>query len=116
MVTWPSSLPQSPMATSYSEVVPNNIIRTEMDSGAAKVRRRTTAAPRFLRISYIMDKTQIATLDDFYLTSLKSGSLKFSFTNPRTNMVENVRFMKQPEYISENGNYFRVNLTLEVMP
>ena len=115
MANWPSSLPSMPLSDGFSEIVPDNIIRTNMDTGASKIRRRTTASPRLLNVSYLLSKADINVLDDFYLTTLKSGSLIFSYNHPRTNISENVRFLKKPEYISTNGEYFKVNISLEIL-
>ncbi len=45
MATWPATLP-APALSSLRETPPDNLIRTQMDKGPAKVRRRTTANVR----------------------------------------------------------------------
>ncbi|QLH37711.1 MAG: hypothetical protein HWD60_00095 [Defluviicoccus sp.] len=40
---WPSSLPQKPLVDGFSETAPNLVVRSPMDVGPAKVRRRATA-------------------------------------------------------------------------
>ena len=116
MADWPITLPISPLSDGYSETEDNNIIRTKMGTGPAKIRRRATAVPSKIGVAYILDKTQIAILDDFYSATLKSGSLSFNYTHPRTSVVENTRFLKPPEYSSQNGEYFSVSLQLEILP
>ncbi len=43
---WPPSLPQRPLAQGFSEQAPDTLIRTQMEAGPPKVRRRFTAGIR----------------------------------------------------------------------
>jgi len=115
-IEWPSMLPARPLAESYAEEVPDNVIRTATDQGPAKLRRRTTAAVRGLQLAYILSAAQTAMLDVFYLTDLKAGSLPFLQIHPRTGESVVMRFKSPPEYASLNGGYFRVTLALEILP
>jgi len=116
MTIWPDTLPASPLLDSFREKVPDFVIRTSMEQGPAKLRRRTTAAVRLLFVSYMMSKDQVTALEAFYLTTLQGGSLFFDFTHPRTETTVSCRFVKPPEYGSGNGNFFRVTIELEVLP
>ena len=113
---WPLTLPASPLAESYAETAPDNIIRTATDQGPAKLRRRTTAAVRALRFACILSAAQTEILDTFYLEDLQGGSLPFLHTHPRTAAAAVMRFKAPPEYISLNGGYFRATLDLEILP
>lgn len=115
MPSWPNTLP-SPLSDHFQETTPNTVLRTDMEQGPAKVRRRTTAAVRSLSLHYLMSKAQVATLESFYITTLQGGSLSFAFTHPRTGSAVTCRFVKPPEYNSENGNFFRVSFDLEILP
>ncbi len=116
MPSWPNTLPVSPLLDGFRETVPNAVVRTDMEQGPAKIRRRTTAAVRALSVSYLMSKAQVETLETFYLTTLMSGSLPFDFTHPRNSVSVSCRFVQPPAYGSANGNYFKVMLALEVLP
>ncbi len=116
MVDWPTALPDKPLAEGFAETVPDQVLRTEMDQGPAKLRRKTTAGVRRIQAKYILSATQVAALDSFYDTDLKAGSLSFSYTHPRTGVLETVRFMAPPEYASVNGHYFQTNLQMEILP
>jgi len=48
---WPPSLPQSPLGDSFAEQPPNLIVRSPMDVGPAKVRRRSTAGVSRLQLA-----------------------------------------------------------------
>jgi len=116
MTTWPTTLPTYPLLDNYVETVPETVIRTEMDQGPAKIRRKTTAGVRKLNVSYFLNKEQVAALDEFYLTTLKGGALEFDFVHPRNSSDIVCRFTAPPEYKAANGNYFEVNLELEILP
>ncbi len=76
-ITWPITLPAYPLLEKYAEAMPNTTIRTDMETGPAKVRQRTTAGVRRLSVGYLLSKAQVSTLEEFYLTILKGGSLSF---------------------------------------
>ena len=113
---WPLMLPTSPLAESYTETAPDNIIRTAADQGPEKLRRRTTANVRNLRLAYILSAVQTELLDGFYLEALKGGSLPFLQAHPRTGEEAVMRFKAPPDYIALNGGYFRATLDLEILP
>lgn len=116
MPSWPGTLPAAPLADGFRETIPDTAIRTDMEQGPAKVRRRTTAAVRRLTLSYILDKDEIVSLETFFVTTLMGGALSFTFTHPRTAVVETCRFTKPPGYAALNGNFFKVDIELEILP
>ena len=116
MATWPTSLPL-PLANTLKETPPESSIRTQMDKGPAKVRRRTTAAVRPLSFEMVCDTTQIQTLDDFYVTDTAGGSDEFIYTHPRTNAAVSARFTAPPQYSDINvGSHYNVSIQLEILP
>lgn len=116
MPVWPSTLPSSPLLDGFRETVPDNVLRTDMERGPAKTRRRTTSAVRKLSVNYLMSKAQVADLETFYGTELLGGSIAFDTMHPRSAAAISCRFVKPPVYSSANGEYFRVALELEVLP
>lgn len=116
MTAWPNSLPAYPLLDGFQETVPKTVIRTDMEQGPAKVRLRTTAAVRKMSLNYLMSKAQVTALETFYLATLQGGALAFDFTHPRSNAYVSCRFVKPPEYITTNGNFFKVSIELEVLP
>ena len=62
MATWPGTLPDYVMQSGFSETLPNNVIRTKMEVGPPKMRRRGTAAPRPMKWKLYMTTAQVATL------------------------------------------------------
>lgn len=104
-----------PLAAGLQESLPNNLTRTPMETGPAKVRRRTTSSPYQISIPYVLTGEDTATLDAFYLTTLMSGALSFTMLHPRTGQQITCRFLSQPQYAWDDG-YYRTVLSLEVLP
>lgn len=114
MPTWPAGLPQTPLQQ-YEEEPPKNLIRTEMDAGPAKVRKRFTAGVRVYRVTYLLDGADITTLDNFFITDTEFGALSFNFPHPRTGTTISVRFVRSPRY-SGSGALFGVSMEIEELP
>jgi len=76
---WPASLPQSYLLLGGSETAPNLILRTQMDAGPAKTRKRFTAGVRQMRVQWLMSRSQKDTFDAFYRVTLGGGALPFDY-------------------------------------
>jgi hypothetical protein len=116
MATWPGTLPAKPLDEGYSEDVPNTLVRTEMDAGPAKVRRRFTAGVRKFNVSFILTTAQIATLDTFFVTDTNAGADQFTWDHPRTEVTGSFRFISPPKYSSAGGTHWKVSFQLEKLP
>jgi len=116
MQEWPITLPIYPLVDGYAEAAPNIVLRTKMDQGPDKVRMRSTAGVRQLHLKFLLTKAQATLLDTFYYETLAGGADRFLYTHPRTDEEVACRFVEPPEYVSVNGNYFRVSAFLEVLP
>lgn len=116
MSTWPGTLPQEFLQRGASETAPNLIIRTNMDAGPAKVRRRFTAEVRPIQGNLLLTTAQVATLDTFFVTTVKGGSLAFDWVNQRTAASESFRFVGIPTYTKMSGDFYEVTLKLEQLP
>ena len=115
MVAWPQGLPQAPLI-GHLERAPNLVVRTSMDAGPAKVRRRFTAGVRALTVTLILDDTQRMTLDQFFVETLAGGALSFDFRVPSTGQTKRVRIVGPPEYGLITPSKWRARLDLEVLP
>ena len=116
MANWPASLPQQVLLDGYGESAPDGALRTQMDAGPAKLRRRTTAVVRTVSGAVVLDASQVATLDSFYLNSLSGGTLAFDWTHPRTLAAASFRFTAPPAYVPIGGGHWRASLALEILP
>lgn len=107
MATWPSSIEIN--RTNYDETPPDRVIRTQMEAGFDKIRRRTTNAPRMVNLNLFLTDAEVATLDAFYLAN---DALRFDFTDPRTDTAVKARFKSPPKYKLEE-TMWRVSVELE---
>lgn len=114
---WPASLPQKPLQSGYEEQPPKTAIHTEMDRGPAKSRRRSTAMPRPIKMTFEMDFTQTGTLDTFFEDTIKGGALKFDFPEPRTGTTKEFKMDRgRPTYTPAGSGWFRVDVTMTLQP
>lgn len=116
MASWPSSLPQKPLADSYAESATPVTVRTDMDVGLPKVRRRYTAEIRQYGLRLLLTTAQVATLETFYITTLAHGSLTFDWLNPRTQAAATFRMVNRPGYEQAAPGYWYTSLALEELP
>lgn len=113
---WPATLPPLTELDGYTESPPKNLLRTQMDAGPAKVRRRFTAGVRQISGKLLMHKDQVAALDSFHQNDLASGALKFDSLHPRTGAAATFRFAAEPAFAARSGLYYDVTLQLEILP
>lgn len=113
---WPGSLPQKIEANGFSKDIGANTIRSQMEVGLDKLRKRYTKQINKIVGTMQIDRTQYATLENFFLTTLNGGTLPFTFTDPVSNVTNTYRFLVPPNFKSIGGNYFSVQLNWEQMP
>ena len=82
MATWPSTLP-APRLSGYVVSPTDQTIRTDMEAGNSKVRRRTAARVDTLDVSWSFTETQFDTFRDWFedsSTGISSGATWFTVT------------------------------------
>jgi hypothetical protein len=114
--SWPLSLPQHVGISSYQERFAETSLRTPMEAGVAKVRRRYTAAPRQFDMSIRMTAEQVSLLRDFYEETCAGGTLAFDWVHPRNLQPATFRFLDTPRVSASSPISFLVALKLEEMP
>lgn len=115
--TWPSGLPDAPRPGGFREVVPRSSVRTQMDVGPAKLRRRSTGNVRFFQCIFELTLAQVATLDTFFITTLTGGSEAYNFDHPRTGATAEYRFLEPPSYSNpEGGDLWIAVCNIELLP
>ena len=113
---WPGSLPQAIRMDGYNEKAPDGVLRSPMDAGPGKQRRRTTSAARPISGTIAVSSAQLDTFITFFNTTLLAGSLRFSWREPRSSGTPaEFRFTQPPEYTPAEGNWI-INMKLEIMP
>ncbi len=113
MTAWPAELPQIPDRDGFKETGPKLQLRTKMETGPDKVRRRTTRGTRKQTMSFLMTTAQTFILDDFYEQNV---ALTWDFPKPRGGTVKKFRFTeKEIDYTPAGGDYWRVAVEVEEM-
>lgn len=115
MAVWPSTLPL-PAASTFKETPPDNVIRSSMERGPDKVRRRTTANVRPVSFMLLLSEAQVEILDSFYVSDTFSGSEAFDFTHPRTLAAVKARFVSPPEFNEREAVLWEASVSLEILP
>lgn len=121
MTTWPASLPQVAPINGYQETPPDTSLRTQMDAGPAKVRRRFTAAVRPITMNFILSDAQLQVFDDFYGETLEGGSLPFDWVHPRhfadsPQEIVQFRIVRPPTYSAIDRDIWQVPVEFEILP
>lgn len=114
---WPSALPQYPDA-GFSENIGALILRTPMDAGPAKQRKRGNS-PNKMTVQYLMTTAQVELLENFVNDTLDSVA-RFGYYHPRKKTMVEVRVIPQSGDLFtvqyKAPGYWTVNLQLEILP
>lgn len=116
---WPTGLPQKPLLSGYSEQAPNNLLRSQSESGVVKVRPKGAAKPWVLSVSFALSESEKADFLDFVENILKDGALRFSFRHPSKGIDVEVRIVPGNESLFTLTRYgfdWLVSFKLEVLP
>lgn len=111
-IAWPTTLPKCPQT--WTETPIDVIIRSEIDVGAKKVRRRFTRSRLTISVTLTMEKSYYKPFNDFYKKDLKNGLLSFTYKHPYSGILTECRFIAVPTY-SMQAKAFTVNMQWETM-
>lgn len=115
-VPWPVSLPQYINVSGFGESIGETVIRTEVDVGPVKKRRRFTRSVDRLSCSIDITKDQRADFLVFYKTTTDAGVLRFEMNHPITGVLTEFTFAGPPNFRAIGGLYFQAIFELEEMP
>lgn len=91
---WPATLPDC--AETWEEQAVPVTVRTAMDVGPPKVRRRYTRTMRNVRVGFTMTHEQAMALRDYFELDLQGGVLEHEFRHPFLDEVQDFRFTEPP--------------------
>lgn len=112
--SWPASLPQWVTVEQFQRKFKPRFIRTTMDRGPAKVRRRSTFEPIYYKASIIVTEAQLATFDSWFHTNLLDGVNRFDKIDPiDTATTYEFRFLDTPSVSAYGPVLFKVDMELE---
>lgn len=116
-INWPETLPPVLRLEWLSDTLPQSVIRTQMETGPHKQRRRFTAAVEPLTGTLLLSADQTVIFDAFYRDALQMGALSFNWIHPRTLQSVEMRIIgnNPPKYSPAGGQYV-LSLNLEVLP
>lgn len=119
MAAWPASLTKLSHNMDVTQL--DGSVRTPMDAGPSKVRRRFSAVPFYFQMTLAADDTELATFETFYADTVEQGSLPFDFVDPRNGVTKSCRFAAAPSYSSRKGSggvvtLWVISMLVEVLP
>ena len=118
MPTFPATLPAA-LVDGYMLAPVDQTARSEMEVGAARVRRRTSSRNDLIDVSWIMSASQFATFRAWFedsTTGISGGSSWFNMSldvGDGSITAEEVRF-KGPWKASRDSSVWRVTAQIEV--
>ena len=116
MAVWPATLQQKLNTESFSEKFGETLLRSDMDIGPAKVRRRFTKGVDEISCSINLDFDEYDDFSVFFKTTVNGGATPFTFIHPISGLTVSVRFKEPPTISPLGGRKFRVSMLWEVLP
>ncbi len=116
MPNWPETLPIYPLLQGYRETISETVLRSEMDTGPAKTRQRSSAYVSQIHVQFLVNSAQLSVFRDFYDQDLSTGALSFDFHHPTKQKVVSCRFAASYEVTAVSNAFHRIQAVLEVMP
>lgn len=121
MASWPVSLPK--LVNVRPEPPVDTLLRSQNDVGPDKVRRRFTAAPRFVNGSLFLTGQQRLELDTFYRDTIEAGAVEFDWPgiDPIDDSDRTCRMQITGEELMAGSPAFpnrtiRVDVRVEILP
>lgn len=120
MATWPATLPQQ-FEQGAQETRQSGLLRSAVDIGPPKQRRRFSAVSRFYAGTFLFTTAQKATFETFYSTTIAEGADEFDFEDPNDGGTVSARFTGPPSFSALLGGpsgvtFWRMSAEIEVLP
>ena len=114
-ISWPSTLPL-PTIEGYGVHPGEAILRTEMEAGPARQRRRYTQVPSRITVRWVLRRDQFALFEAWYRWQAKEGGEWFSIDllGGLGLATHEARFTRQFTARLLPGNRWEVNSELEI--
>lgn len=116
-ILWPSDLPALVQVQNYKDSLAETRIRTEMDAGPVKTRRRFTAGVEKVTVSIRCNRTQVARFKIFFNVDTAGGSLAWNWVDALSQEPIELMFGENPPDITPiNQMAFLITFPLEIQP
>lgn len=114
-ITWPPTLPL-PTVDGFGVQPGDAILRTDMEAGLARQRRRFTAVPSIISVRWLMTRNQFAVFEAWYKFYAKEGAAFFDIDllGGVGITTHNARFTQQFDARLLNGRLWTVTSQLEI--
>ncbi len=117
VAVWPADLPQSPLVGGFQETLPQLGIRTTMDLGPAKTRRRYTAGVTRWAIAFRFSETNRRSFLVFWKDTLEGGTQPFILPHPLTAEQLTCRIIGEPTFTPlSRGMFWNADMNIEILP
>lgn len=116
MATWPSNLQPRLLAGGFNLSPKDTVIRTQMDFGVAKTRRRFTTSTTDIPASIHLRDDQYTVFMNFFNNTVAGGALPFDYIHPVTGEPIRVRFRGPPKIDALGGKVYVVQMQWEILP
>lgn len=114
---FPITLPKVVMS-SYGYEAVNGRVRTDMDTGLARQRRRFISTPTNYQVKWVFTLKELGVFEKFYFQDLSEGVSWFTLklVNGAAENTVSARFVDTPKTTSTgNGYHWEVTATLETI-
>jgi hypothetical protein len=111
-IAWPFACPRS-----WTEQSKPSLVRSTIDDGFPKVRRRFTRAWSEIQVTWILMWTDKDDLEYFFRVACADGAQPFTITDPITGVARRVRWKEPPSMAAsvDTRPAMQVSATLETM-
>ena len=94
------------------------MLRSTVDAGPPKVRRRFTANVGIVTCRYSLTKAQLVIFDNFFFGPAGGGSVAFEWPHPWKHVTVRVRFREVARYgnAGHPEDAWTVGVVLEILP
>ncbi len=114
-VNFPTELQQKMNQAGFSFNIGSTTLRSKMDVGEEKIRRRVTRGIDKQALTIDLEFSDYQVLYDFYNTTLNGGVERFTFEDPFTHIESTYRFLSPPAIASKGALWFTVTMNWEKM-
>lgn len=112
-IPWPSQLQQLVNEQSFSYKFGETVIRSDVDIGPKKLRRRFTRPINTATVSIDLTVAEYNIFYNFFFTTLNAGVTPFELPHPITGVLKQWRFLEPPDIRPIGGVNFTANMQWE---
>ena len=120
VAAWPTGVPDTFESSGFAYDADSGVVRSDMDSGPPKVRRRFSSVSKNMKGTIIMTKAQFLLWETWFEDVVYHGSLSFTMTDPINGGSMTVRIVTggntKPYSWSINGLFVSLTFAVEKLP